>query len=119
MLVFDLTDRHSFDNMSMWMEEFFNYADIEEAQKTSFPLVLIGNKVDVEGRQVDSAEAEAFCAQHNDMQYYETSAKTAVNVETAFYTVARLLVERQRDSARQMKYETVDLSSKGSSGGCC
>ena len=118
MLVFDLTDRHSFDNMAMWMEEFFNYADVEEAQKASFPLVLIGNKVDVDGRQVDSAEAEAFCAQHNDMRYYETSAKTAVNVETAFYTVARLLVERQRDSARQMQYETVDLSSKGSSG-CC
>eukprot|EP00730_Choanoeca_flexa_P005397 TRINITY_DN11935_c0_g2_i1.p1 TRINITY_DN11935_c0_g2~~TRINITY_DN11935_c0_g2_i1.p1 ORF type:complete len:203 (+),score=26.77 TRINITY_DN11935_c0_g2_i1:108-716(+) len=118
MLVFDLTDRHSFDNISVWMEEFFNYADVEADQQPTFPILLIGNKVDVEGRQVSTEEAEEFCSKHNNLKYYETSAKTAVNVETAFYTVARMLVERQRDTTK-MKYDTIDMSGEGKNGGCC
>ncbi len=43
LLTFDVNDAISFENMSMWKQEFLHYADVREAEKFSF--VLIGNKV--------------------------------------------------------------------------
>ncbi|MDD1777750.1 MAG: GTP-binding protein [Candidatus Helarchaeota archaeon] len=52
-VVFDLTDRVSFDHLDRWFSE---------VQKScvSIPLLLIGNKADLPGRQVSREEAEEF-----------------------------------------------------------
>eukprot|EP00911_Craspedida_sp_UC1_P000722 UC1_evm1s552 len=89
LLVFDVSDLHSFERVDMWQQEFLNYADVADAK--GFPFVLLGNKVDVEERAVTRAQAEEWCAAHHDMPYYETSAKDNVNVEQAFVTAAELL----------------------------
>ena len=115
MLVFDLTDRLSFSNLAMWMEEFLHYADVSDP--TAFPFVLIGTKVDMEHRQVSEEEARQFCAARYNMPYYETSSKTSVNVEDAFVQAARLLLAREVQ-VKAHYTDTVKLDSKGS-GGCC
>ncbi|VDO00672.1 unnamed protein product [Rodentolepis nana] len=51
-------------------------------------MVLIGNKVDLSVRTVETAKAEAVAEEYN-IPYVETSAKTRQGVEEAFFTLVR------------------------------
>lgn len=120
LLTFSLDDKISFRNLSLWQKEFLYYADIKDA--TMFPFVILGNKSDVTNRQVDSEEARSWC-HINKIPYYETSAKTAVNVDAAFHAVVERAqeLEKQCDTVRNMNVDTVDLSKQASEvkGDCC
>jgi Ras-related protein Rab-1A len=86
MIVFDITDRDSFTNVAMWHNEIQKYA------VPNIKTILIGNKADVESkRQVDYSEAKEYADSMN-MTYFETSAKTALNVEKSFFELASLLI---------------------------
>jgi Ras-related protein Rab-7A len=50
----------------------------------NFPFVVLGNKIDLDGRSVSTKRAQSWCQSKNDMPYFEVSAKEAVNVEQAF-----------------------------------
>lgn len=115
LLTFDLTDRHSFETLDMWRDEFLHYADV--AVPNLFPFVLLGNKEDSPERQVSDDEAREWCARNNDMPYFETSAMTSKNVETAFIEAAKLLQERERPITADYS-DAVDLRGSRSSG-CC
>jgi Ras-related protein Rab-1A len=85
MVVFDITNKESFENIPMWCEEIKKYAS------GSVKKILIGNKSDFESRrQIAYSEAKEL-ADSLSMDYIETSAKTALNVEKAFYDLAILL----------------------------
>lgn len=94
LLVYAVDDEQSFLNLPMWQKEFFYYADIEE-QKT-FPFVVVGNKVDLDDPKVDPEYVRRWCAQNDDMPHFETSAKTARNVDEVFQAAVRRLVESKR-----------------------
>lgn len=49
-LVYDVTNPKSFENLSSWYDEFLVNANPENADK--FPFVLIGNKIDLPERRV-------------------------------------------------------------------
>lgn len=69
-IVFDVGERRSFDNLVMWMGEVERYA------KPGVPMILVGNKTDlVERREVEEAEAKAF-ADSRGLSYVEVSAKS-------------------------------------------
>ena len=57
--------------------------------------MVLGNKIDVEEskRVISSKKAMNFCQSKGNIPYFETSAKEAVNVETAFEGDFLLLVE--------------------------
>lgn len=120
LLTFSLDDRVSFQNLSLWQKEFLYYADIKDPK--TFPFVILGNKSDVVNRQVSTEEAQDWCAAH-ELPYYETSAKTAINVDTAFHAVVERAreLERRCDTARNMNVDTVDLSKQpnGAKTECC
>ena len=85
MVVFDITNKESFENIRMWYEE------IKKHASGSVKKILIGNKSDFETkRQVEYSEGKELADSLN-MDYIETSAKTALNVEKAFYDLAILL----------------------------
>lgn len=48
--------------------------------------MVLGNKIDVEEnkRMISSKRAMAFCGSKGGIPYFETSAKEAVNIESAF-----------------------------------
>ncbi len=77
LLVFDVTNRESFDHLANWVEEL-------ESNAGKVPFVLIGNKIDLP-RVVSSDEAWAFCQQMGIPYYYETSAKTGEAVGDCFH----------------------------------
>ena len=52
MLVFDVTNANSFKTLDSWRDEFL----IQASPRENFPFVVLGNKIDLENRQVSSNE---------------------------------------------------------------
>eukprot|EP00934_Nitzschia_sp_Nitz4_P006234 Nitzschia sp. Nitz4//scaffold238_size30058//21838//22677//NITZ4_008004-RA/size30058-augustus-gene-0.18-mRNA-1//-1//CDS//3329543543//6224//frame0 len=77
-IVYDVSDRASFQNVKQWLHEIDRNAG-EATQK-----LLIGNKCDLDRkRAVSTAEGKEF-ADSMGIEFLETSAKTSQNVEQAF-----------------------------------
>lgn len=77
LILFDLANRDSFENVEKWLQ------DIRDVAREDVVIVLIGNKADLAAkRQVSREEAEEFARKCN-MSYYEVSAKTGENVQQA------------------------------------
>ena len=90
MLVFDLCNATSFENLSIWKSEFL--LQTESAYRSDSPFVLIGTKCDREAdRDVSREEALSWCEKNKipAANYFEVSAKTNANVEEAFGAVLR------------------------------
>ena len=51
--------------------------------------MVLGNKIDLDNRAVSTKRAQQWCHSKNDIPYFETSAKEAINVEQAFQTIAK------------------------------
>jgi Ras-related protein Rab-1A len=87
-LVYDCTDKESFNNVKQWMGEIDRYA-CENVNK-----LLVGNKCDlVDEKTVDTNTAKEFAAGY-DIPFIETSAKTAQNVEQCFVSLATAIKNR-------------------------
>jgi Ras-related protein Rab-1A len=87
-IVYDVTDQESFNNVKTWLHEIDRYAN-ESVNK-----LLVGNKNDLTTKKVvDTATAKEF-ADSLGIKFLETSAKTSENVEQAFITMAQEIKER-------------------------
>jgi small GTP-binding protein len=81
-LVFDLTERKSFDDLNQWL------VDIHALCDPNAIVTLIGNKLDLaEQRMITPHEAESF-AQLHQLCYFETSALAGDNIQEAFHRTA-------------------------------
>ncbi|KAH8872595.1 putative Ras-related protein Rab-4A [Schistosoma japonicum] len=87
LLVYDVTNRDSFNDLGYWL------SDARTLASPDIIIVLVGNKKDLQDTdgQVTQWEASAF-AQDNDLHFLETSALTGENVEEAFTECVRSLV---------------------------
>ena len=74
-IAFDLTNRRTFENVQTWIASIYRLAP-----DSTIPKVLVGNKVDLEGRVVTRSEAQRLADDHG-IEYFETSAKENVNVQ--------------------------------------
>eukprot|EP00419_Tripos_fusus_P055645 CAMPEP_0172808490 /NCGR_PEP_ID=MMETSP1075-20121228/7722_1 /TAXON_ID=2916 /ORGANISM="Ceratium fusus, Strain PA161109" /LENGTH=200 /DNA_ID=CAMNT_0013647653 /DNA_START=70 /DNA_END=669 /DNA_ORIENTATION=- len=83
-VVYDMTRRASFEGARNWINEIRNERG-EEAL-----VALVGNKSDLEGREV-SAEEGQNAAQELDVTFSETSAKLGHNVKAVFEQLAKAL----------------------------
>lgn len=115
-VVYDVTDRHSFENVECWMQEIRKYAPDGVSK------LLLGNKCDLSPKRVVPYDEAKELADSLGVQLIETSAKNAHNVEQAFQTMAGEI--KSRVAARPPRLtpgSPAKLSSgmKVTSGGCC
>uniref|UniRef100_UPI00358FB42B ras-related protein rab7-like isoform X1 n=3 Tax=Myxine glutinosa TaxID=7769 RepID=UPI00358FB42B len=108
-LVFDVTMANTFRTLDSWRDEFLIQASPRDPD--NFPFVVLGNKIDLENRQVSTKRAQAWCTNKNEIPYFETSAKEAINVEQAFQTIARNALKQETDVEIQSEFpEPIKLS---------
>lgn len=86
LLVFSVTDRASFDEISRFHTQILRVKDKDE-----FPMILVGNKSDLEDeRLVSTAEGQEF-GRKLRIPYLETSAKQRINVDASFHDLVRAI----------------------------
>lgn len=87
--------------------------------------ILIGNKCDWEDKRVVSTERGQQLADELGIPFLEVSAKSNINVEKAFFSLAADIKKRIIDTAKtdQSAASGVDIGDKSSGGGmggkCC
>ncbi|RKP18388.1 ras-domain-containing protein, partial [Rozella allomycis CSF55] len=84
--------------------------------------ILIGNKCDMTDKKVVDTEKGKQLAAEYGIRFMETSAKTNINVEESFVSLARDIKKRLIDSAEEQKPKTNIELSKGTRKGfssCC
>jgi small GTP-binding protein len=82
LLVYDVTDRGSFTNVENWMQSIHEHGD------PSCQVVIVANKVDCAAERIVSTEEGRQCADKYGAPFFEGSARTGENVETAFLQLA-------------------------------
>ena len=92
-----MTNETTFNNVQTWMRA------IEQHASESVNKVLLGNKADSSGSLVDkkvvTTERGQALADKFAIKFFETSAKNSINVEEAFYAIARDIKLRLMDNA--------------------
>ena len=83
LIVYSISDRQSFESIHSWI------LDIRSKSAPNIPIILVANKADNNNRQVSTYEGEQL-AQDCGFLYFETSAKTAYNINNVFTS----LIER-------------------------
>jgi len=79
-LVYDVTNRKSFNDLNTWLSDIKNVTD-------KISIILFGNKCELKNREVTKEEAEKFAKSHK-IPYIETSAKLKININEGFSIVA-------------------------------
>ena len=87
LLVFDVTSQSSFDNLGDWLTSLY------DVRGEKIPLILIGNKIDLEQNRVVKEEKVKEFAKGKNMEYLFTSAKTGQEVENAFRQLIKKIVD--------------------------
>ena len=88
LVVYDITNRESFNNVSTWVEECKNNGP------STISLVLVGNKIDLEDkRQITYEEGEDY-ANQNNMQFFETSALNGSNIDKMFNDTVESIIRK-------------------------
>ncbi|KAM4612499.1 ras-related protein rab7 isoform 2-T2 [Polymixia lowei] len=86
MLIFDVTSKATFSALEMWRNEFLIQG--EPPDPTDFPFIVVGNKTDLNNREVSRKKALQWCEEIG-AQYYEGSAKEDLDVDKPFMTAAQ------------------------------
>jgi len=123
-IVYDVTDEESFRNVKNWIGEIKTYASQDVTR------LLVGNKCDLPpSKRVITEEMGREFAESLGIEFLETSAKNASNVEEAFKSMAQQIMARSASSpeaAAAGAGSGVSLGggrdiggAGGDSGGCC
>ncbi|CAJ0559903.1 unnamed protein product, partial [Mesorhabditis spiculigera] len=117
-VVYDITDQESFNNVKQWLQEIDRYA-CENVNK-----LLVGNKCDLTAkRAVETAAAKEYADQLS-IPFLETSAKSSTNVEQAFLTMASEIKTRMGPMQNAGGQPSVRITGSQpvqdkKAGGCC
>lgn len=104
MLVYDITNSKSFDNIQKWLRNIDEHAN-EDVEK-----MIVGNKCDMEDRRIIPKERGEAIARENDIRFMETSASSNVNVDKAFLELAKAILDNQTaDQEKQGSQDRVNI----------
>eukprot|EP01091_Cochliopodium_minus_P002718 TRINITY_DN1256_c0_g1_i5.p1 TRINITY_DN1256_c0_g1~~TRINITY_DN1256_c0_g1_i5.p1 ORF type:complete len:186 (-),score=37.62 TRINITY_DN1256_c0_g1_i5:160-717(-) len=89
-LVYSITSKNSFNDLNEFRDQILRVKDTDQS-----PLVLIGNKVDLEDQRAVTKEEGQNLAKEWNCPFFESSAKTRYNIEELFYDLIRQILKRE------------------------
>ena len=101
-IVYEISNKKSFENISSWIEECKNTAP------KSILMVLVGNKCDLDNREVTEEEGREF-AEKNGMLFFETSAKTGKNVEELFKESVKVIDQKIKENYYDLENDSCGI----------
>ena len=113
LLVYDITDRNSFEKVRDWMKQIQ-----ENTQRDSISVVLIGNKCDLEDRQVSFEEGERISKEFG-IQFLETSAYKDINIKQSFEALSQMIISKKAPDQKKINPVIPNNPNKPNKGGCC
>lgn len=109
LIVYSITSKSSFDEVTQFREQILRVKDADKV-----PMVIVGNKCDLESdRQVSLVEGRDLAKSYG-VPFFETSAKTRVNVEESFFELVREI----RRSNQKTPVNAKEKKKAGKKGGC-
>eukprot|EP00005_Dracoamoeba_jomungandri_P003592 CAMPEP_0174249720 /NCGR_PEP_ID=MMETSP0439-20130205/60_1 /TAXON_ID=0 /ORGANISM="Stereomyxa ramosa, Strain Chinc5" /LENGTH=187 /DNA_ID=CAMNT_0015329613 /DNA_START=84 /DNA_END=647 /DNA_ORIENTATION=+ len=93
LMVYDITTRSSFDEITAFREQILRVKEEE-----SVPMVVVGNKCDLEEARVVATSEGSELAKAFKCPFLESSAKARVNVEESFFELVRVIKQSQKGS---------------------
>eukprot|EP00485_Elphidium_margaritaceum_P021630 CAMPEP_0202712244 /NCGR_PEP_ID=MMETSP1385-20130828/36140_1 /ASSEMBLY_ACC=CAM_ASM_000861 /TAXON_ID=933848 /ORGANISM="Elphidium margaritaceum" /LENGTH=166 /DNA_ID=CAMNT_0049372213 /DNA_START=157 /DNA_END=657 /DNA_ORIENTATION=+ len=90
-LVYDVTDEYSFMNIRSWMHNIHQHAQDNIAK------CIVGNKCDMTQDRAITQQRAMDLADEYGVPYFETSARTNINVEEMFVCIAKQILQTQFD----------------------
>ena len=104
-LMYDITQKHTFDTVSNWCNQIWEY------QKKDFPIILLGNKCDLENeRQVQREEGEQI-ANEKGIKFLETSNKNGININESVKELVDMILKKNSDPDENIKSVKLDRKS--------
>eukprot|EP01038_Epipyxis_sp_PR26KG_P014764 gene14764-19845_t len=88
----------------------------------SLPVVLLANKCDLEEAIIDAEQLDAFCLEKGFKGWFETSAKTNVNIDKAAKFLVEKILEHQDIFQKKKPQQAIvqpGLAKTQKSSGCC
>jgi GTPase KRas protein len=125
LLVYSITSRESFEEIRTFQQQILRVKD-----KDVFPMVVVGNKLDLKDERKVSTEEGKMLADEFKCKFLETSAKTNTNVENAFFEVVRAIRRYNREmqgnpspgsgfSHASAGMNKMDMAEEDTQAGCC
>ena len=90
-LVYDVAERRSFNDLNLWLDEIK-----KNSMNDDLPIILVGNKIDFKFRNITSEQASQF-AKDNDLLYCETSCKEGLNIESPFEALTKEIISKKKN----------------------
>ncbi|CAN6350776.1 unnamed protein product [Urochloa humidicola] len=105
LLVYDVTDESSFNNIRNWIR------NIEQHASDNVNKILVGNKADMDEskRAVPTAKGQALADEYG-IKFFETSAKTNLNVEQVFFSIARDIKQRLAETDSKPEDKAIKIN---------
>ncbi|PRP75815.1 hypothetical protein PROFUN_08809 [Planoprotostelium fungivorum] len=97
-LVYAITARMSFEEVQSFRDQIYRAKDSD-----NIPLVLVGNKCDLESERTVGTSEGTELAKTMGCTFFETSAKTGVNVEEIFFSAVRQIRKKNAINAPKKK----------------
>ncbi len=98
-IVFDISNRESFENVKKW------YEIIKKVALSNIILILVGNKVDLSDMREISAQEGVDLAKELEVYYMETSAKTNENIESIFEWIALQIINTNIEEVKDSLFD--------------
>ena len=116
-MVFSVVDEKSFKQIDYWLDSIREETDIHKKV-----IYLVGNKIDLDKREVSNEDAVNY-AKLRQIKYYETSAKTGFAVNQVFNKIFQdiydLFKEKELNKEGNIELKKEDIKDEISKSKCC